>query len=344
MKAKLLLFVIQILNQPEYMVHSQPSPPNRLEREKPPALSSNLLRRIICISPRSTDELICRKVVDDMVAKVSLSVDKSRLVGLLAAMKGPREVYHHMTACSTGLRMSFKALNFLSALGDTLQEHPDGLIQVSGETVLIEIKCPESCRTRPIFDREAGISDVAYLTNTDGPSTSYPDIRPASPSVILECYPEIQGPLMEILKLSRRSTDELICRKVVDDMVAKVSLSVDKSRLVGLLAAMKGPREVYHHMTACSTGLRMSFKALNFLSALGDTLQEHPDGLIQVSGETVLIEIKCPESCRTRPIFDREAGISDVAYLTNTDGELSLEPPQPHYTQVQVQLYVLNLK
>lgn len=79
---------------------------------------------------------------------------------------------------------------------------------------------------------------------------------------------------MEILKLSRRSTNDLICRKVVDDMVAKVSLSVDKARLVGLLAAMKGPREVYHHMTACSTGLRMSFKAANFLSALGDTLQE----------------------------------------------------------------------
>ncbi|CAN8013123.1 unnamed protein product, partial [Ixodes persulcatus] len=69
-----------------------------------------------------------------------------------------------------------------------------------------------------------------------------------------------------------------------------------------------------------------------------------PDGLIQVSGETILIEIKCPESCKTRPIFDREAGVCNVAFLTNTDGELSLEPLHPHYTQVQVQLYVLNLK
>ncbi|KAG0443067.1 hypothetical protein HPB47_015321, partial [Ixodes persulcatus] len=69
-----------------------------------------------------------------------------------------------------------------------------------------------------------------------------------------------------------------------------------------------------------------------------------PDGLIQVSGETVLIEIKCPESCKTRPIFDHEAVICNVAYLTNTDVELSLEPPKPHYTQVQVQLYVLNLR
>lgn len=79
---------------------------------------------------------------------------------------------------------------------------------------------------------------------------------------------------MKILKLSSRSADDLTCRKVLDDMVAKVSLSVDKARLVGLLATMKGPREVYYHMTACSTGLRMSFKAVNFLSALVDTLQE----------------------------------------------------------------------
>lgn len=91
---------------------------------------------------------------------------------------------------------------------------------------------------------------------------------------MLKRYPEIQGPLMEILKLSSKSADDLIRRKVLDDMVARVSLSVDKARLVELLAAMKGPLEVYHHMTACSTGLSVSFKALNFLSMLGNELQE----------------------------------------------------------------------
>ncbi|KAG0421353.1 hypothetical protein HPB47_002739 [Ixodes persulcatus] len=60
---------------------------------------------------------------------------------------------------------------------------------------------------------------------------------------MLKRYPEIQGLLMEILKLSSKSADDLIRRKVLDDMVARVSLSVDKARLVELLAAMKGPLE-----------------------------------------------------------------------------------------------------
>ncbi|CAN7940109.1 unnamed protein product [Ixodes hexagonus] len=59
-----------------------------------------------------------------------------------------------------------------------------------------------------------------------------------------------------------------------------------------------------------------------------------PDGLLQVNGETVL----------TCPIVDRENGVCNVPYLTYREGELSLEPPQMHYTQAQVQLYVLNLQ
>ncbi|CAN7999437.1 unnamed protein product [Ixodes pacificus] len=69
-----------------------------------------------------------------------------------------------------------------------------------------------------------------------------------------------------------------------------------------------------------------------------------PDGLMMVDGETVLVEIKCPETCQDCPILDRAESRCNVSYLAYREGDLSLEPPHPYYTQVQVQLYVLNLQ
>lgn len=84
----------------------------------------------------------------------------------------------------------------------------------------------------------------------------------------------MEGPLVEILKLSARSVDDTICRDVLNSMVTQVSRAVDKERLVGLLAAMKEPRQVFHHMAASFVGLRISLKAFDFLAALSDRLQE----------------------------------------------------------------------
>ena len=55
-----------------------------------------------------------------------------------------------------------------------------------------------------------------------------------------------------------------------------------------------------------------------------------PDGV--VSSEK-LIEIKCPYSCRDKPVTPET-----VPYLTNNDGELNLKTTHGYYYQVQGQL------
>ncbi|KAM7284078.1 hypothetical protein ISCGN_001181 [Ixodes scapularis] len=107
-----------------------------------------------------------------------------------------------------------------------------------------------------------------------GPRSTCPDARLASPSIILEHFPEVEGSLVEILKLSARSVEDTICRDVLNSMITQVSRAVNKERLVGLLAAMKEPRQVFHHMAASFVGLRISLKAFDFLAALSDRLQE----------------------------------------------------------------------
>ncbi|KAG0423711.1 hypothetical protein HPB47_000497 [Ixodes persulcatus] len=140
----------------------------------------------------------CADVLNCMVTQVSRAVDKERLVGLLAAMKEPRQVFHHMAASFVGLRISLKAFDILAALSDRLQEQyperryrkrrateqarhanfpglvlmsqqpwlccsPDGLMMVDGETVLVEMKCPETCQDCPILDRAESRCNVPYL-------------------------------------------------------------------------------------------------------------------------------------------------------------------------------------
>ncbi|KAG0412857.1 hypothetical protein HPB47_010004 [Ixodes persulcatus] len=109
------------------------------------------------------------------------------------------------------------------------------------------------------------------------------------PVQALRC--KVEGPLVEILKLSARSVDDSICRDVLNCMVTQVSRAVDKQRLVGLLAAMKEPRQVFHHMAASFVGLRISLKAFDLVTGSKSSLvvmpQQpwlccSPDGLMMV--------------------------------------------------------------
>jgi putative phage-type endonuclease len=58
-----------------------------------------------------------------------------------------------------------------------------------------------------------------------------------------------------------------------------------------------------------------------------------PDAIVKDrSGELIILEIKCPSSCKNKPIR--------VPYISDND----LKKSHPYYTQVQVQMFCCNLK
>lgn len=67
-----------------------------------------------------------------------------------------------------------------------------------------------------------------------------------------------------------------------------------------------------------------------------------PDGLVKVGNDVMVTEIKCPHKCSNGVIMD-DAGKSSVEYLELQDGQVTLKKSHAYYTQIQVQLYILNL-
>ena len=65
-------------------------------------------------------------------------------------------------------------------------------------------------------------------------------------------------------------------------------------------------------------------------------LAASPDGVILV--EKALLEIKCPFSCKSKAILDRETKISNVPYVEFDDNELKQQ--DVYYTQEQVSMHV----
>ncbi|KAK8768195.1 uncharacterized protein LOC144124691 [Amblyomma americanum] len=76
--------------------------------------------------------------------------------------------------------------------------------------------------------------------------TSYPDVKPASCTVLLE-YPEIACSLQEVLELTTQHADKVICKEVLDEVVERASTAVERELLEDLLAPML-IRPVYHHL------------------------------------------------------------------------------------------------
>ncbi|XP_064472487.1 uncharacterized protein LOC135386943 [Ornithodoros turicata] len=68
-----------------------------------------------------------------------------------------------------------------------------------------------------------------------------------------------------------------------------------------------------------------------------------PDGLVCINGETVVTEIKCPYSREGLPVVDEAGKVSFVKYLTYVDDKLTLKKSHEYFTQIQVQMYIMNL-
>lgn len=69
-----------------------------------------------------------------------------------------------------------------------------------------------------------------------------------------------------------------------------------------------------------------------------------PDGLILNNGEiTSVLEIKCPSSCKYKPIIDPVTGIPNLSYLKLQNKEIFLKSSHVYYTQIQILLYCTGL-
>ncbi|KAL3210279.1 hypothetical protein MRX96_037197 [Rhipicephalus microplus] len=68
----------------------------------------------------------------------------------------------------------------------------------------------------------------------------------------------------------------------------------------------------------------------------------NPNGLMRYDGNTVLVEIKCPARCEKVPIIDK-AGKTILEFFDCQAGTLTLKKSHSFYTQLQLQLYIMNL-
>ncbi|XP_049518712.1 uncharacterized protein LOC119440104 [Dermacentor silvarum] len=68
-----------------------------------------------------------------------------------------------------------------------------------------------------------------------------------------------------------------------------------------------------------------------------------PDGMFYLSGETCLLEIKCPHKCKEADMFD-SSGESILDYIQGTGSNRRLKTTHRYFTQVQILLYLLNVQ
>lgn len=69
-----------------------------------------------------------------------------------------------------------------------------------------------------------------------------------------------------------------------------------------------------------------------------------PDGLVQLADETVLIEIKCTYKFKDAPFIRYEERHCELPHLIFIDYIIELRKSHQYYTELQVQMYVLNLE
>ncbi len=69
-----------------------------------------------------------------------------------------------------------------------------------------------------------------------------------------------------------------------------------------------------------------------------------PDGLFNENGDWTLLEIKCPDSRKESILVDHENKISFLSYIKLVENEWSLKKRCTYFCQIQVAMFVLNLK
>lgn len=70
-----------------------------------------------------------------------------------------------------------------------------------------------------------------------------------------------------------------------------------------------------------------------------------PDGLVLSKEGDIykVLEIKCPISCKKKPIVDDETGVLNLSYLKYENGKIILKKSHQYYTQCQILMFVTGL-
>nr|XP_054920619.1 uncharacterized protein LOC126517764 [Dermacentor andersoni] len=193
---------------------------------------------------------------------------------------------------------------------------------------------------------------------------SYPFVgnkQPAElpPTYVTQHFGGIESPFTTVLKEMEKSEAEIRWHKE-----RKVRISSTAAHTI--LRTRRGPKEIVHSLLksnffsseATTYGIRMEPVARkDFEQQRGVTVTEvglllhpqqpwlcgSPDGIFSLSGETCLLEIKCPYRCIDRGIFD-DSGHSILDYVHHVDGNPILRKSHRYYTQVQILMYLLNAK
>jgi len=71
-----------------------------------------------------------------------------------------------------------------------------------------------------------------------------------------------------------------------------------------------------------------------------------PDSLVLSKEGDIykVLEIKCPISCKKKPIVNDETGVLNLSYLKYENGKIILKKSHQYYTQCQILMFVTGLR
>lgn len=101
-------------------------------------------------------------------------------------------------------------------------------------------------------------------------------MTPQNPDVLLSCFPDLECPLADLLRIKQRNQVERECREVVHSIVGEVADSIEREELELSLTAMREARQVFHYPeptitvegTAVDDPLRCTFVHKDFVQEL----------------------------------------------------------------------------
>lgn len=81
-----------------------------------------------------------------------------------------------------------------------------------------------------------------------------------------------------------------------------------------------------------------------FIMPLQPWLCVSPDGLI-IHDDCIVkvLEVKCPSTCQSKPVYDQSTAKFNVPYLYFYEGDVTLKASHQYYTQCQILMYATGL-
>ncbi|XP_064464173.1 uncharacterized protein LOC135375377 isoform X2 [Ornithodoros turicata] len=269
---------------------------------------NSTLARMLVLMKRTETERVCRDVLQDLVEDVAEKVDREHVTDLLQSMGHMRATWHYMEVQPVESLMrtgtSTGRKRFSLMPRDFLATLSDAAKGLYRQSVCL--------RTDPLC--------LALETKGQAHNSRWHEERRL----------RISSSTAHPIRTRRGKFKELAVR------MASRTTFCSAGMKYGIATEARARQLLQEQLAAqiAETGL--------VVMCTQPWLCCSPDGLVKVGDDIMVTEIKCPHRCRNTAIVD-DTGKSSVEYLELEDGQVALKKSHAYNTQIQVQLYILNL-